>query len=115
GHCAVGAGVYGLQPESMKKIRQHIYYRSADFKKIVLDPVIVKTFGELDQAAKMKMPPKGFDKHFPDMEWLKYRHYFFMKPIPDVAVGQLSYIGKVEKYTRMLQPFNAFLNEALSF
>lgn len=115
GHCAVGAGVYGLQPESMKKIRQHIYFRSADFKKLVLDPAIVKTFGALDQEAKMKMPPKGFDKDFPDIEWLKYRHYFLMAPVSDRVAGQLSYIDKVVEYSRMLQPFNAFLNEALTF
>lgn len=115
GNCFMGAGVYGLQPDSMKKVRQHIYYRCADFKKIVLNPKLVKIFGELDQEGKMKMPPKGFDKDFPDIEWLKYRYYFFMKPFTDKQAGEVSIFDEMAENMRILHPFTAFLNEGLSF
>lgn len=115
GKSFMGAGVYGLSPESIKKIRQEIYFKSEEFKKIINDPKIVKQFGSLDEEAKMKMAPKGFDKNFPDMDLLKYRNYFLATHISDSEIEKATSVDKIVDLAKILVPFGSFLNRALSF
>ena len=46
-------------------------------------PVFIKHFGNELWGEKLKTAPKGFPKDFPDLEYLKYKHYTLAKNEPD--------------------------------
>lgn len=111
-----GAGVYGLTPENMKKVRDGIYFQSARLRSILADSSVQRIYGgKMEEAAKMKLPPKGYDKDFPDIDLLKYRYYFLEHGLSDKTVASPSFAKTVLEGLRAAAPFNAFLNEALEF
>ena len=114
--CFIGAGVYGLQPDGLRKVRNGIYFNTAEFKKILSSVAIKRDFGgKLDDYGKLKTAPKGFDKDFPDIELLKYKHYFLSRAVTDKEVTSGNYSNQVIKWCKELHPFVQFLNNAIDF
>jgi uncharacterized protein (TIGR02453 family) len=114
--CFIGAGVYGLQPEGLRKVRNGIYFNCAEFKKILSSVAIKRDFGgKLDDYGKLKTAPKGFDKDFPDIELLKYKHYFLSHDVIDKEIVSGDYAQQVIKWYKELYPFVSFLNSAIDF
>lgn len=111
-----GAGVYGLEPAKLKKVRDGIYFESAKLKDILSHPDVVEIYGgKMEEAARMKIPPKGYDKNFPDIDLLKYRYYFLEHKVSDQDVESPEYALEVLKGMKAAYPFNRFLNDALDF
>ena len=63
----------------------------------------------------MKVPPKGYDKNFPDIDLLKYHYYFLERPIPDAEVESPDFAWHLLESLEAASEFNRFLNEALDF
>lgn len=111
-----GAGVYGLTPENMKKVRDGIYFQSARLRSILAEPSVQRIYGgRMEEAARMKLPPKGYDRDFPDIDLLKYRYYFLEHRLSDETVSSPSFADIVLEGLQAAAPFNNFLNEALEF
>jgi len=108
----IGGGVYAPQPNVLKAIRQEIYFNAESFKQIVLDPGFNKTFGEL-MDERLKRPPKDFPADFPDIEWLKYKHYVVSHPVEDVLLSFDKILKISLKSFKVMTPFVNFLNEAI--
>lgn len=116
GECLFGAGVYGLEPEAMKKVRDGIYFHSSRLRALLSEPAVVELYGgEMADSARMKLPPKGYEKDFPDIDLLKYRYYFLEHAVPDKIVSSPGFASFVLEGLRVAAPFNNFLNEALDF
>jgi uncharacterized protein (TIGR02453 family) len=113
--CFVGAGVYGLQPENLRKVRNGIYFNCAEFKKILASKPIKNNFGTLYDYGKLKTAPKGFDKDFPDIDLLRYRHYFLSRSVSDKDIENPDYAKQVIALYKTLHPFVSFLNNAIDF
>ncbi len=115
--CFMGGGVYGLQSEGLRKVRNGIYYNSAEFKKILASAAIKRDFGgKLDEYGNhLKTAPKGFDKDFPDIDLLKYRHYFLSHDVSDKEACSDGYANEVIKLCKELYPFVSVLNSAIDF
>jgi uncharacterized protein (TIGR02453 family) len=114
--CFIGAGVYGLQPEKLRKVRNGIYFNIAEFKKILSSAAIKRNFGgKLEDYGKLKAVPKGFDKDFPDIELLKYKHYFLSHAVTDKEIVSDNYAEQVIKWCKESYPFVSFLNDAIDF
>ena len=64
---------------------------------------------------RLKVAPRGYDKDFPDMDLLKYRHYFVSRNITDREVNAAGFAQKLLDGLVTAVPFNRFLNEALDF
>lgn len=112
----VGAGIYGLDAPSMKKIRDGIYFQSKRLLKILAAPDMKKFYGgQIADYGKMKLAPKGYDKDFPDMDLLKYKHYFVEHPLRDQTVSSSGIAATLLEGLRISSPFHKFLNEALDF
>lgn len=111
-----GAGVYGLEPAMLKKVRDGIYFESVRLKEILSQPDVVEIYGgKMEEAARMKVPPRGYDKDFPDIDLLKYKYYFLEHKVEDQVVESSGYALEVLKGMRAAYPFNRFLNQALDF
>ncbi len=116
GKCMFGAGVYGLPPEKQKKVRDGIYFQSQKLRNILQKPDMKKVYGgKMDENMRLKVAPRGYDKDFPDMDLLKYRHYFVSRNITDREVNAAGFAQKLLDGLVTAVPFNRFLNEALDF
>jgi uncharacterized protein (TIGR02453 family) len=115
GKSMLAGGVYMPQPDTLKLLRNEIYYHSDELKRIIEKPSFRKYFDQLGDFDKLKKAIKDFPADFPDIELLKYRSYIVSQDIPDDVVSDPEgYRKLVVDMVRELQPFLAFLNRAIS-
>ena len=111
GESMLAGGLYMPPAETLKKIREEIYYQAEDFKKIIYKKEFTGCFGLLDDPGKMKNPPKGFSKDFPDIDLLKFRNYAVMHRVPDHVALSEDYLNYALNVFRVLYPLNAYFNK----
>jgi uncharacterized protein (TIGR02453 family) len=111
GGCFLAGGLYMPQPEILKRLREEIYYQPNDFKKIINEKEFFKCFGPIDDPGKMKNPPKGYSKDFPDIELLKFRSYAVMHSVQDAVTQRSDYIDYSIKVFQILYPLNVYFNK----
>ena len=115
GKSMLAGGVYMPQPDTLKLLRNEVYYHSDELKGILSKPSFKKYFDQLGDFDKLKKAPKDFPADFPDIDLLKYRSYIVSQDIPDTVVSDPEgYRKLVVDMVRELQPFMAFLNRAIS-
>lgn len=114
GESMLAGGVYQPQPDTLKLLRNEVYFHSSELKSILEKPSFIKHFNQLGDFDKMKKAPKDFPADFPDIDLLKYRSYIVSQQIPDKIVVSDNYQKEVLEMVRELQPFMAFLNRAIS-
>ena len=110
GASMLAGGLYMPQAEILKKVREEIFYQADDFKKIIYNKDFVKFFGEIDDPGKLKNPPKGYSKEFPDIELLKYRSYAVMHPVSDNVALKEGFLEYAISVLRTLYPLNDWFN-----
>ena len=114
GESMLAGGVYQPQPDTLKLLRNEVYFHSTELKSIIEKPSFRKYFGHLGDFDKMKKAPKDFPADFPDIDLLKYRSYIVSQQIPDKIVVSDDYQIQVLEMVKELQPFMGFLNRAIS-
>ena len=114
GESMLAGGVYQPEPDTLKLLRNEVYFHSTDLKEIMGKPSFKKYFGQLGDFDKMKKAPKDYPADFPDIDLLKYRSYIVSQSIPDKIVTSESYQKQILEMLKELQPFMAFLNRAIS-
>ncbi len=114
GESMLAGGVYQPQPETLKLLRNEVYYHSPELKAILEKPSFKEKFGQLGDFDKMKKAPKDFPADFSDTDLLKYRSYIVSQQIPDKMVVSSEYQDHVLGLVMELQPFMRFLNRAIS-
>ena len=114
GESMLAGGVYQPEPDTLKLLRNEVYFRCAELKEILEKPSFKKYFSQLGDFDKMKKAPKDFPADFPDVDLLKYRSYIVSQNIPDKIVTSENYQKQVLDMVKELQPFMAFLNRAIS-
>jgi uncharacterized protein (TIGR02453 family) len=110
GESFLAGGLYMPPAETLKKIRDEIYYNAEDFKNIICNKAFSDVFGMLDDPDKMKNPPKGFSKDFPDIDLLKFRSYAAIHPVTDQVALSENYPGYAINVFQALYPLNAYFN-----
>jgi len=108
----VGGGSYCPPADSLKALRTEIFDHPDEFKKLIYSDSFRKTYPEMYDD-KLKTPPKGFPKEFPDVDLLKYKSYAFTSRIDDSVVTSEAYVGKIIDAFKELAPVNRFLNTAI--
>jgi len=115
GKSMLAGGVYMPQPDTLKLMRNEVYYHSDELKGILEKPSFKKYFDQLDDFDKLKKAPKDFPVDFPDIDLLKHRSFIVSQNIPDDVVSDPEgYKKLVVDMVSELQPFMAFLNRAIS-
>jgi uncharacterized protein (TIGR02453 family) len=114
GESMLAGGVYQPQPDTLKLLRNEVYYHSPELKSLLEKPSFKEKFGTLGDFDKMKKAPKDFPADFPDAELLKYRSYIVSQQIPDKMVVSAAYKSHALELVNELQPFMRFLNRAIS-
>jgi len=114
GECFLAGGIYMPSGPMLKAIREEIYDNIVEFKTIINEPDFLKHFGHHLWGEKIKTAPKGFPKEFPDIEYLKYKHYTIAKNEPDKIYWHMSFIDEIRDVFKAMKPFNSFLNRAVA-
>lgn len=114
GESMLAGGVYQPQPETLKLLRNEVYFHSPELKEILEKPLFKKYFNQLGDFDKMKKGPKDFPADFQDIDLLKYRSYIVSQNIADKIVTSDKYQVQILDMVKELQPFMAFLNRAIS-
>ena len=112
GECFLSGGVWMPDPETMKKIRQEIYYNIVEFKGILNDKNFTKYFSGIDDYDRQKLAPREFPKDFPDIELLKNKSFTVSHPIGEKLIHSVELTEYTLKVYKALQPYNDFLAKA---
>lgn len=109
----VAGGIYQPAGEQLRKIRQEVDYNAAELKKIVSAHSFQQHFGPI-QGEKLSRAPKGYPLDHPNIELLKLKSFLAMKSFSDEEVLQNDFAERVLESYRLVQPFNEYLNVAIS-
>lgn len=112
GESFMGGGVYMPQPDTLKNIRQEIFYNLDEFEKIITDKEFVKYYKTLD-GSKLSLPPKGYQKDFKGIEYLKFKDYLGMHSFDPLKFEEERLFDHSIKVFKALKPLNDFLNRAV--
>ena len=106
-----GGGIWQPMPDKLKIIRNEIYDNIDEFKSIIGDKNFKTTFGEIS-GDRLKTPPKGFPKDFPDIDLLKFKSFTVFKNIPDNMLLSKNLTSEISAIFKQMYPFNRFINFA---
>lgn len=109
----LGGGVYQPEKEPLHIIRQEILFQPDTYKSIVAS--MEKDGFSLIEDDKLKTGPKGFDKDSPDINLIKYKHYFLSKRLTKAQINSPDIATIAADYFISLFPFTDFLNTAMEF
>jgi len=111
GKSFLAGGIYMLEPDKLKELRQEISYNAAAFQKIIDDANFRRYFGGLSETdGKLSRVPAGFEKDDPMAEYLKLKHFVAIRPVPDEELLEKDAARKFAEIYRSLKPLNDFLN-----
>ncbi|WP_161890786.1 DUF2461 domain-containing protein [Pontibacter russatus] len=104
----VAGGLWMPPAEQLKAVRQEIDYNLDGFREIVEAPAFRERFGEL-QGEQLKTTPKGYDKENPAIQYLRYKSWNAVMPLPDAVVLQDDFLQVAVAAMQALKPLNDFL------
>lgn len=115
GKSFIGGGLYGGEPDQIKKVRQEIDYNWEDFKAILNNKKFKKTFGDLSRQEGMSLirEPKGYDKDNPAIDYIKLKNFIVSVPVTDEELTDKKIIKKINTCFATMQPMLQFLNRAI--
>lgn len=113
GACFLAGGIYMPPAPVLKALRNEIFSNVDEFREIITAPDFVRHFGTELSGEKLRSAPRGFPKDFPEMDYLRYKHYTVLKSEPDAVYQHSQFIGEVVTVFSTMAAFNLFLNRAL--
>ena len=115
GKSFIGGGLYGGEPDQIKKVRQEIDYNWEDFKSILNNKTFKKTFGDLSRQEGMSLvrEPKGYDKDNPAIDYIKLKNFIVSVPVSDAELTTPQLAKKILTCFATMQPLLQFLNRAM--
>lgn len=112
GESMIASGIYMPPSPILNAIRKDIYTLPDEFKNIIQSKEIKELFGEIS-GEKLKSPPRGFSKDFPDVELLKYKSYGLIRMKSDREMMNNEILQEIVTCYQASFPFVTFLNEAI--
>jgi uncharacterized protein (TIGR02453 family) len=115
GKSFIGGGLYGGEPNQIKKVRQEIDYDWEAFKGILQNKNFKKTFGDLSREEGMSLvrEPKGYEKDNPAIDYIKLKNFIVSVPVNDEELTDQKLVKKIITTFTTMQPLLQFLNRAM--
>ena len=102
------------EADLLKAIRQEIDYNGSDFRLIIEDPSFMKYYGNLESEYILKTCPKGYEQDHPEIEFLKLKSFTFSHKLNNSELINSGSVDQVVNGFVKLNPFIAFLRNAIS-
>jgi uncharacterized protein (TIGR02453 family) len=112
GDSMLAGGLYMPPPDLLFRARQEVYYNFDEFYSIISEKLFVKYFGNVS-GEKTKLVPKGFDKEFKGLDFLKFKSYLVMHSIPDDLITSEKLLSHCSDVFKAQKPFNDFFNKVM--
>jgi len=109
---AVG-GFFGPNPDDMKRIREDIDLNHKDWLKVLADPTMVKTFGQLG-GDKLATAPRGYAKDHPAIGLLRHKQFVLRRTFTDEEVCRPDFLYQVNDTFQKMRPFFDYMSEVLT-
>lgn len=115
GKSFIGGGLYGGEPDQIKKVRQEIDYNWSAFKGILQHMQFKKMFGDLSRQEGMSLirEPKGYEKDNPAIDYIKLKNFIVSVPVTDEELTDQKLVKKIITAFTTMQPLLKFLNRAM--
>jgi uncharacterized protein (TIGR02453 family) len=115
GKSFIGGGLYGGEPDQIKKVRQEIDYNWSAFKSILENKTFKKIFGDLSREEGMSLirEPKGYEKDNPAIDYIKLKNFIVSVSVSDEELTDKKLIKKIITCFAAMQPLLRFLNRAM--
>jgi uncharacterized protein (TIGR02453 family) len=110
--CFLAGGSHCPQGEHLKKIRSEIYYNADELKSVMNSRDFKRYFKQIE-GEKLKRPPLGFPKDFPDIELLKFKDFTLFHRFADERLSAAGLNEFCLDVFQKMKPFNDFMNRAL--
>lgn len=110
----LGGGLFAdMFKDATDMIRTAIAEHGDEFERIITEPDFAKHFTVMGET--LKNVPKGYPSDHTQAKFLKYKSWFLEYSVPDLLISDPKrFLNEaVDKFV-LMQPFNAFLNRALS-
>jgi uncharacterized protein (TIGR02453 family) len=113
GHTFVAGGFWGPEPDDLKRIREDIDMNAGEWKKLLSQPEIVKTFGKLE-GESVKTAPKGYAKDHEGIEWLRMKQFVLRRNFTDAEMMSPDFAARINETFREMRPFFDYMSEVLT-
>ncbi|MDO8997796.1 MAG: DUF2461 domain-containing protein [Sediminibacterium sp.] len=115
GKSFIGGGLYGGEPDQIKKVRQEIDYNWSAFKGILQQKQFKKLFEDLSRQEGMSLvrEPKGYEKDNPAIDYIKLKNFIVSVPVTDEELTDKKLVKKIITCFATMQPLLKFLNRAM--
>lgn len=110
GKSFLAGGIYMLENDKLKELRQEISHNPEAFQKIMKEENFVGHFGGLSEEGKLQRVPAGFEKDDPMADYLKLKHFVAVRSVSDKELLQKDAAKKFAGIYKSLKPLNDFLN-----
>lgn len=108
----LGAGLYadGLK-DATAMMRDALVQRGEAWQAVLDAPDFAKRFTV--RGTQLKKVPQGYDALHPQADYLKHKSWFIEYRLTDDMLLAMDFEDRVLEVCAAMQPFNAFMNEAL--
>lgn len=106
-------GFFEPNPKDLLRIRKDIEQHFGDWKKMLADKNLVKSFKGL-QGEKVATSPKSFSKDHPAIELLKFKQFYFERKFSDKEVLSKTFLKELNQTFRNLRNYFDYMSELLT-
>jgi uncharacterized protein (TIGR02453 family) len=113
GNSRAVSGFFGPVPDDMKRIREDIDANYDNWRKMLANPMLVKTFGNM-RGEKLGTAPRGYAKDHPAIDLLRYKQFLFRREFTDEEVLSPDFLYLVNDTFKKMRPFLNYMSEVLT-
>ncbi|MGP8215577.1 MAG: DUF2461 domain-containing protein [Bacteroidia bacterium] len=113
GKSFLAGGFWGPEPADMQRIRQDIALNYKEWKKLLSNKTLVKTFGKL-KGEQINSSPRGYAKDHLAIELLRYKQFLLRHEFTDKEVCDSGFLGMVNDGFRKMRPFFDYMSDVLT-
>jgi uncharacterized protein (TIGR02453 family) len=113
GKSFLAGGFWGPEPPDLQRIRQDIALNHKDWKKLMADKTLQKTFGGII-GEQLSSAPRGYAKDHPAIDILRYKQFILKHPFTDKEVCSPDFVKKVSDTFKKMRPFLNYMSDVLT-
>ncbi len=113
GNTHIGGGFYGPEKDDLMRIRKEFEYDGKTITSIITAPKFKQYFGHL-KGEGVKTAPKGFDKEHKNIELIRKKQFYAMRPFTDDEVFSPDFIHEVVGTLEAVRPFFDYMTDVLT-
>ena len=106
-------GFFSPNPADLLRIRRDIDANFMEWKKLLKNKSLVKSFQEL-QGEKVATSPKGFSIDNPAIELLRHKQFYFERTFSDKEVLADDFLKELNQTLKNLRPYFNYMSEVLT-